>query len=98
MIYLPSIVSVGYYFQARRAFATGLAVAGSGLGTFVFPPMCEVLLSNFAWRGALLIIAGIVLNVSFLFFYTFFIPLWEICLYSSRLMGRRKTSAPQRLG
>jgi hypothetical protein len=32
MIYLPSMVIVSYYFQRRRALATGLAVCGSGIG------------------------------------------------------------------
>jgi MFS family permease len=35
MIYLPAIVSVTCYFEERRAFATGIAVCGSGFGTFV---------------------------------------------------------------
>jgi MFS family permease len=38
MIYLPSIVSVGYYFEKKRAMATGIAVCGSGIGTFIFSP------------------------------------------------------------
>jgi len=29
-IYLPAIVTVGYYFETKRAFATGIAVCGSG--------------------------------------------------------------------
>lgn len=29
-IYLPAIVTVGYYFEKKRAFATGIAVCGSG--------------------------------------------------------------------
>ena len=30
LMYLPSIVIVGYYFDKKRAFATGLATCGSG--------------------------------------------------------------------
>ncbi|XP_059179085.1 monocarboxylate transporter 5-like isoform X1 [Physella acuta] len=62
MIYLPAIVSVGYYFEKKRAFATGIAVAGSGLGTFIFPPLSEFLINELTWQGGLLIIAGIILN------------------------------------
>lgn len=61
-IYLPAIVSVGYYFERRRAFATGIAVCGSGFGTFIMAPLCQMLLVYFNWQGALLIIAGISLN------------------------------------
>jgi hypothetical protein len=34
-IYLPAIVTVGYYFESKRAFATGIAVCGSG--AFILP-------------------------------------------------------------
>ena len=32
MMYLPSIVVVGFYFDKKRALATGIAVCGSGIG------------------------------------------------------------------
>ena len=38
-IYLPAIVSVSMYFEKKRAFATGIAVCGSGLGTFIMAPV-----------------------------------------------------------
>ena len=41
MIYLPAIVAVGYYFESKRAVATGIAVAGSGVGTIILPMVCE---------------------------------------------------------
>ena len=61
-MYLPAIVMVGFYFEKRRAFATGVAVCGSGIGTFVFAPLGERLLSIYGWRGAIWIVAGICLN------------------------------------
>ncbi|XP_076438572.1 monocarboxylate transporter 5-like [Babylonia areolata] len=62
MIYLPAIVTVGHWFDKKRAFATGLAVCGTGVGTFIFAPLSQRLVQEFEWRGAHLIIAGIVLN------------------------------------
>ncbi|XP_017064692.1 monocarboxylate transporter 12 [Drosophila eugracilis] len=62
LIYLPAIVSVTQYFEARRSLATGIAVCGSGLGTFIFAPLTEYLIGSFGWRGAMLIMGGIVLN------------------------------------
>ncbi|XP_016995684.2 monocarboxylate transporter 12 [Drosophila takahashii] len=62
LIYLPAIVSVTQYFEAKRSLATGIAVCGSGFGTFVFAPLTEYLIGNYGWRGAMLIIGGIVLN------------------------------------
>ncbi|KAI3380625.1 hypothetical protein SNEBB_001641 [Seison nebaliae] len=60
LVYLPAIVSVGFYFENRRAFATGLAVCGSGIGTFLFAPFTEYLLREYLWRGTVLLISGII--------------------------------------
>lgn len=62
LMYLPAIVSVGYYFEKKRAFATGIAVCGSGVGTFLFAPFVKYLQSIYDWKGGTMIIAGIVLN------------------------------------
>ena len=61
-MYLPAIVMVGFYFEKRRAFATGVAVCGSGIGGFIFAPLCEMLLRVYGWKGATWIIGGICLN------------------------------------
>lgn len=62
LIYLPAIVSVTTYFEKYRSLATGIAVCGSGLGTFIFSPLTEYLIGEFGWRGATLILAGVVFN------------------------------------
>lgn len=62
LIYLPAVVCVGYYFETKRSLATGIAVCGSGFGTFAFAPLATILLENFGWRGANLILAGLILN------------------------------------
>ena len=61
-MYLPSIVMVGYYFEKKRAFATGIAVCGSGIGGFVFAPLTAFLLEKFSWKGTLWILSALVLN------------------------------------
>jgi predicted MFS family arabinose efflux permease len=53
---------VGYYFETKRSLATGIAVCGSGFGTFAFAPLANMLLDNFDWQGANLILAGLILN------------------------------------
>ncbi len=63
MVYVPAVVIVAYYFEEKRAFATGIAVAGSGIGTFVFAPFTEYLIGLYSWRGTVLIIGGIMLNI-----------------------------------
>lgn len=62
MIYLPAVVAVGYYFETKRSLATGIAVCGSGFGTFVFAPFAQFLLEHFDWKNANLIMAGLILN------------------------------------
>lgn len=63
MIYLPSVVAVGYYFETRRSLATGIAVCGSGVGTFSFAPLAAILLREFgSWQSANLLLAGLILN------------------------------------
>lgn len=59
---MPAIVSVTCYFEKYRSLATGIAVCGSGLGTFIFAPFTEWLVSKFGWRGAMLIIGALVMN------------------------------------
>ncbi|XP_071454040.1 monocarboxylate transporter 12 isoform X2 [Hetaerina americana] len=58
LMYLPAIVSVTCYFERRRSLATGIAVCGSGLGTFLFAPLTGWLIETFGWRGALLLISS----------------------------------------
>ena len=62
LVYLPAIVCVGFYFEKRRAFATGLAVCGAGVGTFVFAPLTQFLLQKYDWKGAVMIESGLMLN------------------------------------
>ncbi|KAI3382769.1 hypothetical protein SNEBB_009470 [Seison nebaliae] len=66
LVYIPSVIIVGFYFEKKRAMATGFAVAGSGIGTFVFAPLTEILVSEFGWKGAQILMAGIVLQCAVL--------------------------------
>lgn len=63
LCYVASVVIVAYYFDKRRSFATGLAVCGSGIGTFIFAPLIQLLLDEYGWRGTTLILAGLFLNL-----------------------------------
>ena len=61
LIYLPAIVSVSMYFEKKRAFATGIAVCGSGLGTFLMAPLVHELIDRHGWEKAIVITGAIVL-------------------------------------
>lgn len=62
LIYLPAIVSVTMYFERYRSLATGIAVCGSGFGTVIFSPLIDYLITEFGWRGTMVILSAIVLN------------------------------------
>ena len=62
MVYIPAILIVGFYFEKKRALANGIANSGSGLGAFIYAPLCHVLLMYYGWRGSLLILSALVLN------------------------------------
>jgi hypothetical protein len=58
-IYLPAIVMVANYFEEKRAFATGIAVCGSGIGGFIMAPFTQLVLNHLGWRGCLLVLSGV---------------------------------------
>jgi len=47
------------YFDKKRPLVTGIAIRGSGIGTFIFAPLTDWLLTTFSWQTALLILGGI---------------------------------------
>ncbi|XP_035781894.1 LOW QUALITY PROTEIN: uncharacterized protein LOC118461093 [Anopheles albimanus] len=63
LCYVAAVVIVAYYFDKKRSFATGLSVCGSGIGTFIFASLTQVLLDEYGWRGTTLILAGVFLNI-----------------------------------
>ena len=62
MVYVPAVVVVGFYFDKWRALANGITSSGSGVGTFVFSPLFSYLIDEYTWKGAMLLLAGIVLH------------------------------------
>nr|QHN70702.1 karmoisin-like [Limenitis arthemis astyanax] len=61
MIYMPAVLTVGFYFERWRALATGLALCGSGVGTIIISQLTNHLVKELGWRHTLLVHAGIVL-------------------------------------
>ncbi len=51
-----------YIAKQIHCLPPGIAVCGSGVGTFVFPPLLGVLLKEYGWRGSLWFVSAIVLN------------------------------------
>ncbi|XP_075168388.1 monocarboxylate transporter 9 [Haematobia irritans] len=70
MVYIPAVVIIGFYFEKWRALATGIAMCGSGVGTFVFAPLSNYLLHEYGWRRMLqvqgmIIIACAIIGIAF---------------------------------
>lgn len=61
--YVTAVVSIAFWFDKRRTFATGIGASGTGLGTFIFAPLTQYLLDMYGWRGATLVLAGLLLNM-----------------------------------
>jgi MFS family permease len=51
-------------FDAQRGRALAALMAGSGLGSMVFPPVAEFLISTYGWRAAYAALGGIILIVA----------------------------------
>ncbi|MEL7309550.1 MAG: MFS transporter, partial [Pseudomonadota bacterium] len=54
---------IGVHFSRFRKLAFCVSGCGCGLGTFVFPPVVELLDERFGWRGVMLLLAGANLNL-----------------------------------
>jgi len=59
--YVPAIGAVQRWFVRRRGLASGLAVAGIGVGTLVMPPLASVLIGALGWRGAYVALGALAL-------------------------------------
>jgi MFS family permease len=52
--YVPVVGTVQRWFDLRRGLASGIAVAGIGVGTLVMPPVAAALIELVGWRSAYL--------------------------------------------
>ncbi|XP_070557999.1 monocarboxylate transporter 13-like [Ptychodera flava] len=61
--FLPTFALLGKYFQKRHGLANGLATGGYGLGVMGLPPICQLLIQRYGWRGAVIILSGMSANL-----------------------------------
>jgi MFS family permease len=81
---------VSAWFDRERGRALAAVMAGSGLGSMVFPPIAQALISNYGWRAAYGILGVVILVVG--------IPLAAMFLYEPEGLARgrqQRLSAPQ---
>ncbi|GFN96689.1 monocarboxylate transporter [Plakobranchus ocellatus] len=55
-------VGLAYYFPTKTVFASGIALSGNGLGSFLHPALLQVLLEMYSLKGAFLILGAVCLN------------------------------------
>jgi MFS family permease len=53
---------IAEYFDKKRGIATGITMAGSGVGSFVFSPFIGYLIKNYDWKFTFSICACIILQ------------------------------------
>lgn len=58
-IYVVVVAIVSRWFDKKRGLAVGIGITGGGLGPVIMAPLASVLISNFDWRMAYLVIGGI---------------------------------------
>ena len=61
-MYLPGMVMAGYYFEKKRALATGIATSGAGFGLVLIAPLTAACVTGFDWKYAMVILGGIALQ------------------------------------
>ncbi|XP_065074519.1 uncharacterized protein chk isoform X2 [Ochlerotatus camptorhynchus] len=61
--YVTVVVSIAFWFDKKRTFATGIGASGTGIGTFLYAPLTQYLIETFGWRGTTLILAGTLFNI-----------------------------------
>ncbi|XP_002005006.3 monocarboxylate transporter 14 isoform X2 [Drosophila mojavensis] len=60
--YVTAVVSIAFWFDKKRSFATGIGASGTGIGTFIYARLTQYLVDSYGWRGATLILGGTMLN------------------------------------
>uniref|UniRef100_A0A665TIM4 Si:dkey-246g23.4 n=1 Tax=Echeneis naucrates TaxID=173247 RepID=A0A665TIM4_ECHNA len=63
LTWTPTVTMLGLYFEKRRPVANALASAGECIFTFAFTPLFQLLIDSYFWRGALVILGGLQLNL-----------------------------------
>ena len=61
--YAPNMSRIPKWFVRKRGLASGLVLAGIGVGIMVIAPVIQLIIDTVGWRSAFLILAGIVVGI-----------------------------------
>ena len=62
LMFLASLVVVGFYFEMNRGVAATIAMCGSSVGMSLLAPFTRWLLQEFNWSGTLILLSGVVVQ------------------------------------
>jgi MFS family permease len=57
LVYVPTVTTVQRWFVRNRSKASGLALAGTGLGTFIGPSLAGLLMRHVSWQATMQLFA-----------------------------------------
>jgi len=63
LVYVPAVTAVQRWFVTNRSKASGLALAGTGVGTFVGPMAAGLLMHHVSWETTMRIFAAVIATV-----------------------------------
>ncbi|XP_070574003.1 monocarboxylate transporter 12-like [Ptychodera flava] len=59
-IIMPACIGViAFFIRKRFALANVLAGCGAGLAVFIFPPLLQILIENYGWRGSVIVFSAL---------------------------------------
>ncbi|KAJ0069586.1 hypothetical protein NL108_010416 [Boleophthalmus pectinirostris] len=63
LAWTPTVTMVGLYFDRKRPMANALSSSGECVLMFVISPLTQWLIDSYTWRGAMLIVGALQLNL-----------------------------------
>ena len=78
--YLASLIIIAEYFDKKRGIATGITMAGSGVGSFAFAPLAGTLIEMYGWKITMAVCTCLI---------------FQTCICGALLRPLKKTSVPK---
>lgn len=83
MIYSGTVLATGFHFHDNPSVATGVVVAGAGMGVAVFPMFTEFLIETYGIDGTFLLLSAVSLQV----------VVFNMCIETHELENNRKETS-----
>lgn len=62
--YIVGLLTVERWFDTKRSLAIGIVSAGTGFGTFIFPPITAYLLESLGWKLTMIALSGLLMTIA----------------------------------